>query len=246
MSFSDGRLIKRVYVSTSESEILSEGKMHMCSRDQVSNMRSTSHPGRANNTVIIPRYASDSKMKAQEGVENPNSLFNQSLLRIFSHKRKTSEKRRVFALGDRRRMSGSRMLEEVQDHNLFSTPLASIIDSWIPNLRSKPSHTSSSKTSNRIPEFSSDRQINLGANTESSTSKRLISNRVMETSFFPSTSDMVRSKSNYLCSTVVRTPRGILPPEHIVSITENRAKEVGIACFNTATSEIIVTQVLLN
>lgn len=76
MSFSDGRLIKRVYVSTSESEILSEGKMHMCSRDQVSNMRSTSHPGRANNTVIIPRYASDSKMKAQEGVENPNSLFN--------------------------------------------------------------------------------------------------------------------------------------------------------------------------
>ena len=47
-----------------------------------------------------------------------------------------------------------------------------------------------------------------------------------------------------ISSTISKTPRGgVVHQEHIVTVTENRAKEIGIATFNVVNGEIVISQV---
>lgn len=46
-----------------------------------------------------------------------------------------------------------------------------------------------------------------------------------------------------ISSTISKTPRAAIHQEHIVTVTENRAKEIGIATFNVTNGEIVISQV---
>lgn len=54
-----------------------------------------------------------------------------------------------------------------------------------------------------------------------------------------------RSTSNML-SGRTKTPRNSVSLEHIITVTENRANEVGLAIFNIVTGEIFISQVKLS
>ena len=62
-------------------------------------------------------------------------------------------------------------------------------------------------------------------------------------------SDIYRSRTKTaktprnLLSSTSRTPKSGITQEYIITITENRANEVGIAAFNVTTSEITISQV---
>lgn len=176
----------------------------------------------------------DFSSKSEENSERSSKLFDECLGRIFQKKSRKNN----FDFGSSGR-TGNLQISKKNSILVQSNQIESHVHL-----------SSSSHQTNRMLQFSSNSRPqrensdytrkNLFGLSNSSIKHRTDSSGIPSNKKY---SEFSKSKSLTLGSTIGRTPRNAYAPEYIVSITENRATEVGIATFNVNTGEIVITQI---